>query len=68
MSKIEKIVANLTKLRVKRSALDKQIAEAEKALDAEAKAVGKTAVSVKKPVGKKPGKKPGKVTRQKTAQ
>ena len=53
MAKVEQVLSSLQKLYVKRSALDKQIVDAEKKLVAEAKAVPKAAASAKKTVAKK---------------
>jgi len=52
MAKVDQLVTSLQKLQSKRSALDKQIADAEKKLAVEAKAAVK-AVPAKKPAGKK---------------
>ena len=54
MAKIQKIVATLEKLHVKRAALDKQIASAEKALIAEALSAAKPASPARKTAAKKP--------------
>jgi hypothetical protein len=51
MAKVDQLLSSLQKLYVKRSAVDKQIVEAEKKLAVEAKAV-KPAASAKKAAGK----------------
>ena len=53
MAKVDLIVSSLQKLYSKRSALDKQIADAEKKLVAEAKVAAKPALPMKKPASKK---------------
>jgi hypothetical protein len=53
MAKVEQIVSALEKLYSKRSALDKQIVDAEKKLLAEAKVAAKPAAPAKKPAAKK---------------
>ena len=57
MGKVDQIVTALQKLYSKRSALDKQIVEAEKKLTAEVKAAAKPAAPAKKPAAKKPAAK-----------
>jgi sec-independent protein translocase protein TatB len=57
MAKVDQMVSALQKLYSKRSALDKQILDAEKKLAAEAKVVAKPAGPAKKPAGKKPAAK-----------
>ena len=57
MAKIEQIVSALQSLYSKRSALDKQIIDAEKKLVAEAKIAAKPAAPAKKPAAKKPAAK-----------
>ena len=54
MGKVDQIVSALQKLYAKRSALDKQIVDAEKKLTAAAKVAAKPAAAVKKLVAKKP--------------
>ena len=61
MAKIQKIVAALEKLHVKRAALDKQIAGAEKALVAEALSAAKPASPARKTADKKPAAKSKKI-------
>ena len=59
MAKIDQIVSNVQKLYAKRGALDKQIADAEKKLIAEAKAAAKPAPAKKAASkAKKPAAKP----------
>jgi len=53
MAKVDQMVSALQKLYTKRSALDKQIVDAEKKLAAEAKVAVKPAAPAKKPVAKK---------------
>ena len=57
MGKVDQLVSSLQKLYAKRSALDKQIAEAEKKLTVEAKSVAKPAAAAKKTAAKKPAAK-----------
>ena len=58
MAKVDQMVSGLQKLYSKRSALDKQIVDAEKKLVAEVKVAAKPAASAKKTTAKKPaGKK-----------
>ena len=57
MAKVDQMVTSLQKLYNKRSALDKQIVDAEKKLAAEAKVVAKPAAPAKKPAAKKPAAK-----------
>jgi Tfp pilus assembly protein FimV len=57
MGKVDQLVASLQKLQTKRGALDKQIAEAEKKLVAEAKVAAKPAAPAKKTAAKKPAAK-----------
>jgi hypothetical protein len=57
MAKVDQLVSSLQKLQSKRSALDKQIAEAEKKLVVEVKAAAKPAASAGKPAAKKPAAK-----------
>jgi len=64
MAKVDQIAVTLQKLHSKRSALDKQIADTEKKLVAEAKVAAKPAAPAKKPAAKKPAakKKPSSLT------
>ena len=57
MAKVDQMVSALQKLYSKRSALDKQILDAEKKLTAEAKVAAKPALPAKKPAAKKPAAK-----------
>ena len=61
MAKVDQMVSGLQKLYAKRSALDKQIVDAEKKLAAEAKVAAKPAAA------KKPAKKPAKKKAKKPA-
>ena len=58
MAKVDQMVIGLQKLYAKRSALDKQIIDAEKKLAAEAKVAAKPAAPAKKPAAKPAAKKP----------
>ena len=57
MGKADQILTSLQSLYVKRSALDKQILDAEKKFVAEAKVAVKPAAPAKKPAAKKPAAK-----------
>jgi ribosomal protein L12E/L44/L45/RPP1/RPP2 len=57
MGKVDQLVSSLQKLQTKRGALDKQIADVEKKLAVEIKAVTKAAAPAKKAAAKKPAAK-----------
>ena len=67
MAKVDQMVLSLQKLYSKRSALDKQIVDAEKKLATEAKVAAKPAAPAKKPAAKKPAAKAKKPAAKKPA-